>query len=224
MRSVVSPSRRTASVPLSAMRDAWCESFDRRRWPTSHGAPTVQRSAKPLKLKKVLRFGQSGCLLERRGGAEAALLTYRQMPRYRRQARREMPSFFILDWNVVRFMPRRAAAPEGPPITHRFPAVPAGYAPDQQLPKWPSRWESPWPVLSLPQPAYVGQALETGSRNARSDFRAPGCCPARDSGRGPSGSPLGSSRRACACAAHSAARSSGPARGCLLGAPAGEGR
>jgi hypothetical protein len=34
MRSVVSPSRRTVSVPLSATRDAWCESFDRRRWPT----------------------------------------------------------------------------------------------------------------------------------------------------------------------------------------------
>jgi hypothetical protein len=29
-----------------------------------------------------------------------------------------MPSFFILDWSVVRFMTRRAAAPpEGPPIT-----------------------------------------------------------------------------------------------------------
>src|SRR5207248_6158918 len=67
--------------------------------------------------EKILRFSQSGCLLERRGGAEAALLTYRQMPRYRCQARREMPSFFILDWSVVRFMPRRAAAPEGPPIT-----------------------------------------------------------------------------------------------------------
>ena len=24
-----------------------------------------------------------------------------------------MPSFFILDWSVVRFMPRRAAAPNG---------------------------------------------------------------------------------------------------------------
>ena len=73
--------------------------------PRSNQAPTVQRSAKSLKLNKVLRFGQSGCLLERRGGAEAALLTYRQMPRYRRQARREMPSFFILDWSVPRFTP-----------------------------------------------------------------------------------------------------------------------
>ncbi|MGH9955428.1 MAG: hypothetical protein ACRD39_07195 [Nitrososphaeraceae archaeon] len=38
-------------------------------------------------------LGQSGCLLERRGGAEAALLTYRQMPRYRRQARRNAEPF-----------------------------------------------------------------------------------------------------------------------------------
>ena len=53
--------------------------------PRSNQAPTVQSSAKSLKLNKVLRFGQSGCLLERLGGAEAALLTYRQMPRYRRQ-------------------------------------------------------------------------------------------------------------------------------------------
>ena len=37
---------------------------------------------------KVCRFGQSGCSLERRGGAEATLPTYRQTPRYRRQARR----------------------------------------------------------------------------------------------------------------------------------------
>ncbi|MDQ3566170.1 MAG: hypothetical protein M3436_19495 [Pseudomonadota bacterium] len=92
--------------------------------PHSNQAPTVQRSAKSLKLNKVLRFGQSGCLLERRGGAEAALLTYRQMPRYRRQARREMPSFFILDWSVVRFMPRRAAAPEAPNHPIGFPQRP----------------------------------------------------------------------------------------------------
>jgi hypothetical protein len=96
--------------------------------PRSNPAPTVQKSAKSLKLNKVLRFGQSGCLLERRGGAEAALSTYRQMPRYRRQARREMPSFFILDWSLVRFMPRRAAAPEGPQSPHGLPATPAGYA------------------------------------------------------------------------------------------------
>src|SRR6516225_6875680 len=30
---------------------------------------------------------------------------------------REMPSFFILDWRVVRFMAKRAAAPLGPPST-----------------------------------------------------------------------------------------------------------
>ena len=77
--------------------------------PGSNRAEVSQAS----ETEKVLRFGQSGCLLERRGGAEAALPTYRQMPRYRRQARREMPSFFILDWSVVRFMPRRTAAPNG---------------------------------------------------------------------------------------------------------------
>ena len=65
----------------------------------------MQSSAKSLKLKKVLCFDQSGCLLERRGGAEADLLKYRQVPRYRRQARREIPSFFILDWSVPRFTP-----------------------------------------------------------------------------------------------------------------------
>ena len=81
--------------------------------PRSNPVPTVQKSAKSLKLNKVLRFGQGGCLLERRGGAEAALPTYRQMPRYRRQARREIPSFLILDWSVVHFRPRRAAAPNG---------------------------------------------------------------------------------------------------------------
>jgi hypothetical protein len=68
-------------------------------------APTVQSSAKSLKLNKVLRFDQNRCLLERRGGAEADLLKYRQVPRYRRQARREIPSFFILDWSVPRFTP-----------------------------------------------------------------------------------------------------------------------
>jgi hypothetical protein len=83
--------------------------------PRSNQAPTVQKSAKSLKLNKVLRFGQSGCLLERRGGAEAALSTYRQMPRYRRQARREMPSFFILEWSLVRFVPSRGA---GEPPNH----------------------------------------------------------------------------------------------------------
>src|SRR2546426_10893084 len=30
---------------------------------------------------------------------------------------RAMPSFLIFDCSVVRFMPRRAAAPDGPPIT-----------------------------------------------------------------------------------------------------------
>jgi hypothetical protein len=49
-------------------------------------------------------------------GAETALPTYRLLPICRRQGWREMPSFFILDWSVVRFMPRRAAAPVGPPI------------------------------------------------------------------------------------------------------------
>jgi hypothetical protein len=95
--------------------------------PRSNQAPTVQKSAKSLKLNKVLRFGQSGCLLERGGGAEAAL------PRYRRQARREMPSFFILDWSFVRFMPRRVAAPEGSQSPHGLPATPAGYARAQRL-------------------------------------------------------------------------------------------
>ena len=83
--------------------------------------------------EKVLRFGQSGCLLERGGGAEAALPRYRQMPRYRRQVWREMLSFFILDWSFVRFMPRRAAAPEGSPSPHGLPATPAGYARAQRL-------------------------------------------------------------------------------------------
>jgi len=106
------PARQPESIRCAEM--AYAFSIGNAR---SNQAPTVPRSAKSLKLKKVLRFGQSGCLLERRGGAEAALLTYRQMPRYRRQARREMPSFFIMDWSVVRFMPRRAAAPAGPPIT-----------------------------------------------------------------------------------------------------------
>jgi hypothetical protein len=64
-----------------------------------------------------VRFGRGRFSLERRGAAEAAVTTYRQMPRYRRQRWREMPSFFILDWSVVRFMPGRAAAPAGPPIT-----------------------------------------------------------------------------------------------------------
>ena len=31
---------------------------------------------------------------------------------------RNMPSFFILEINVVRFIPRRTAVPEAPPITH----------------------------------------------------------------------------------------------------------
>jgi hypothetical protein len=57
----------------------------------------VQKSANQLKLNKVLRFGQRECSLERRGGAEAAPPKYRQMLRYRRQVRREMPSFFILE-------------------------------------------------------------------------------------------------------------------------------
>jgi hypothetical protein len=51
------------------------------------------------------------------------------MPRYRHQARREMPSFFILDWSVVRFMPRRAAAPEVPNHPIGFPQRPAGRSP-----------------------------------------------------------------------------------------------
>ena len=92
----------------------------------SNQAPTVQRSAKSLKLKKVLRFGQSGCLLERRGGAEAALLTYRQMPRYRRQARREMPSFFrtgasstLLGEIVGRRPPRRLLRSQS--VTSKIP-------------------------------------------------------------------------------------------------------
>jgi hypothetical protein len=29
-----------------------------------------------------------------------------------------MPNFCILDWSVVRFTPKRAAAPEAPPTTH----------------------------------------------------------------------------------------------------------
>jgi hypothetical protein len=32
-------------------------------------------------------------------------------------AEREIPSFFIFDCSVVRFMPNRLAAPFGPPIT-----------------------------------------------------------------------------------------------------------
>jgi hypothetical protein len=40
--------------------------------PRSNQAPTVQKSANQLKLNKVLRFGQSWCSLEKRGGAEAA--------------------------------------------------------------------------------------------------------------------------------------------------------
>jgi hypothetical protein len=63
--------------------------------PRSNQAPTVQKSAKPLKLNKVLRFDQSGCSLKRPGGAEAAPPKYRKMLRYRRQVRRERPSFFI---------------------------------------------------------------------------------------------------------------------------------
>jgi hypothetical protein len=85
----------------------------------SNQAPSVQRSAKSLKLNNVLRFGQSGCLLERRGSAEAALPIYRQMPRYRRQARREMPSFFHS--GLERHPFHAEAGREGrrrPPITH----------------------------------------------------------------------------------------------------------
>jgi hypothetical protein len=91
--------------------------------PRSNPAPTVQKSAKSLKLNKILRFDQSGCLLERRGGAEAALSTYRQMPRYRRQARRERLSFFILGCRVVRFMARRATTQFTPvqPLSRHSP-------------------------------------------------------------------------------------------------------
>jgi hypothetical protein len=43
-----------------------------------------------------------------------------------------MPSFLILDWSVVRFIPRRAAAPEGPPRVvsslARFPDLPIAHA------------------------------------------------------------------------------------------------
>jgi hypothetical protein len=48
------------------------------------------------------------------------------MLRYRHQARREILSFFILDWSLVRLMPRRAAAPEAPQSPHGLPAAPAG--------------------------------------------------------------------------------------------------
>ena len=48
------------------------------------------------------------------------------MLRYRHQARREILSFFILDWSLVRLMPRRAAAPEAPQSPHGLPAAPPG--------------------------------------------------------------------------------------------------
>ena len=35
----------------------------------------------------------------------------------RRYSGREMPSFFIFQYNIERFIPRRAAAPFGPPTT-----------------------------------------------------------------------------------------------------------
>jgi hypothetical protein len=71
--------------------------------PRSNQAPTVRKSAKSLKLKRFYALARGGCSLERRGGAEAVLPRYRQMPRCRCQARRERPSFFILDCRVVRF-------------------------------------------------------------------------------------------------------------------------
>jgi len=36
----------------------------------------------------------------------------------RRYDGRAIPSFFILEWSVVRFIPSLAAAPAGKPITH----------------------------------------------------------------------------------------------------------
>src|SRR5262245_35584264 len=41
----------------------------------------------------------------------------RHMPNSRHYLGREMPSFFIFDWSVVRFIARRAAAPLEPPNT-----------------------------------------------------------------------------------------------------------
>ena len=40
-----------------------------------------------------------------------------QAPAGARYSGREMPSFFIFQYNIERFIPRRAAAPFGPPTT-----------------------------------------------------------------------------------------------------------
>lgn len=45
------------------------------------------------------------------------LTKFRRVPKDRRYLERVMPSFCILDWRVVRFMPSLAAAPAGPPMT-----------------------------------------------------------------------------------------------------------
>ena len=51
----------------------------------------------------------------RRHKSSAALVA--QAPPWWRYAGREMPSFFIFLYSVERFIPRRAAAPSGPPST-----------------------------------------------------------------------------------------------------------
>jgi hypothetical protein len=106
------PSRQLESIRSAEM--AYASSAGN---PHSNWAPTVRNSVNQLILNEVYALAWVDFRWEKRCGAEAAVPTYRQMPRYRRQVRREMPSFFILDWSVVRFMPRLTAAPEGPPTT-----------------------------------------------------------------------------------------------------------
>ena len=85
--------------------------------PHSNWAPTVRNSVNQLMLNEIYALAWVDFRWGKRCGAEVAVPTYRQMPRYRRQTRREMPSFLILDWSVVRFMPEQGnvfrALPQG---------------------------------------------------------------------------------------------------------------